>query len=947
MTKTSTLQCCRRRQQDTDIRIVQTNHIPEYLTPETDQHAKFCDNAIISSRYTWYNFVPKNLFEQFHNLANVYFALIAIVYVFANPVTSILTNLGPLAAVLIIIMIKDGVDDIMRHRRDRALNHIPVNVLHLDFIKNQTAQWITKKAEDLRVGDVIRCDRGEAFPCDIVLLASSNPSSEVNVTTANLDGETNIKKYFAVAKTQKTYGRVTDENWLFEQSDEQFEELAKQLLVKVECQSPCADLNRFEGRMSSGAWTDGEEQGQEEEIPLDSTNLALRGAKLANTDFVIGLVVYTGKETKLSLNGKQAKRKYSSREARSNVILLTFILSMIVLSVILAIVYAVLTADNNDKMWYMPPARQTRWEFVRSLFRFSILLNNLIPISLVLALEFQQIHIASTISRDRYMYDSSEDLSGRANNAQLADELGQVEFLFSDKTGTLTQNVMQLCTCALINSDASTELYKFSDSHFSYQHVKFCSNAIISSRYTWYNFVPKNLFEQFHNLANVFFALIAIMYVFADPTTSIWTNLGPLVAILALIMIKDGIEDIMRHRRDRALNHIPVNVLHLDFIKNQTAQWITKKAEDLRVGDVIRCDRGEAFPCDIVLLASSNPSSEVNVTTANLDGETNIKKYFAVAKTQKTYERVTDENWLFEQSGEQFEELAKQLLVKVECQSPCADLNRFEGRMSSGAWTDGEKQGQEEEIPLDSTNLALRGAKLANTDFVIGLVVYTGKETKLSLNGNQYKRKYSSREARSNVILLTFILSMIALSLIQTIVYAVLTTDNKDKMWYMPPARQTSYLIPISIVFTIEFQQLYIAFTISSDEHMYDSSEDLSGRANNAQLADELGQDGDLESSDASSFEISENNFRLNMRKWKRNISEPILEPKGQVEHMLTLFSLCHSVEVADNAGGVNTKIKYEQDQMRTNLSKCLRNHHDRLNDPLFIGDVDKEHWLD
>ncbi|KAA0183740.1 Phospholipid-transporting ATPase [Fasciolopsis buskii] len=468
MVKLSNCRCCRKNSRETDIRVVYTNNGPDYLIPEEDLHRKFCKNAIISSRYTWYNFVPKNLFEQFHNLANVFFALITFMYVFADPTTSIWTNLAPLAAILALIMIKDGIEDIMRHRRDRSLNHAPVDVLQLDFMQDQTAQWTTKKAQNLQVGDVIRCYRGQAFPCDIVLLASSNPSSEVNVTTVNLDGETNIKKYFAVAKTQNTYLRVTDEDWLFKQTGQAFDVLAKQLFVKIECQPPCADLTRFEGRMSCDAWAPGTadqvgDQRSEREVPLGFSNLALRGAKLANTDFVIGVVVYTGKETKLSLNSKQAKRKYTSREARSNIILLSFIVSMITLSLIFAIVYAVWTTQNWNKMWFIPPGRRTPWEFVRSLFRFITIFNYLIPISIIFTIEFQQMYIAFTISSDMQMYDPGEDLCGRANSAQVADELGQVEFLFSDKTGTLTQNVMQLCTCAVFALDESVEVYQIAE----------------------------------------------------------------------------------------------------------------------------------------------------------------------------------------------------------------------------------------------------------------------------------------------------------------------------------------------------------------------------------------------------------------------------------------------------------------------------------------------------
>ncbi|VDP66364.1 unnamed protein product [Echinostoma caproni] len=464
MPKSSCVCSCRRKRREKETRIVYANHGPEYLIPEADRKVKFCNNAIISSRYTWYNFVPKNLFEQFHNMANVFFAMISILYVFASPTTSIWSNLGPLMAILAIIMVKDGVEDILRHRRDRALNHIPVNVLEVNWT-DETVKWTQKKAMNLSVGDVIKCDRGKAFPCDIVLLASSNTTTEVNVTTANLDGESNIKKYFAVGETQTIYHQVANPDWLAGPNGALFSQLAKQLHVKVECQPPCADLTRFEGRMSSTLWD------TEEPIPLTFPNLALRGAKLANTEFVLGLVVYTGKDTKLSLNGKQAKRKYSSREARSNIILLSFIIAMIVISIIFGIVYTVWTSQNKANMWYLSNAPQTSWEFVQNVFRFIVIVNYLIPISIIFIIEFQQMYIAFTISSDLQMHDPVEDQASKANSAQVADELGQVEFLFSDKTGTLTQNVMQLRTCAVLHQNGTADVYEFAHAQSEYSSI--------------------------------------------------------------------------------------------------------------------------------------------------------------------------------------------------------------------------------------------------------------------------------------------------------------------------------------------------------------------------------------------------------------------------------------------------------------------------------------------
>ncbi|KAF8566484.1 hypothetical protein P879_04792 [Paragonimus westermani] len=424
-------------------RTIYVNQGPDFLLTGDETVTRFCSNAIISSRYTWINFVPKNLFEQFHNIANVFFAVITILYMFADASTSIWANLGPLIAIIAITMIKDGVEDILRHRRDRTLNHMTYQVLQLDSI-NRTISWVPKKAMSIKVGDVVMCERDQAFPCDMVVLASSLESSELNVTTANLDGETNIKKYYAVTRTQSIYSCYTPERITTATCVDQFDKISEQLYVRIDCQSPTADLGKFEGRLSTRADTD---------HPLTFHNLVLRGAKLRNTDFMIGATVYTGKETKLSLNGKQAKRKYSSREARSNIILLTFIISMFLLAIIFASVFISWTTFNQRSTWYIPKAKQTPWSFVQDVFRFIFILNYLIPISIIITLEFQQLLIAYLISSDLRMYSASEDLCAKANSAQLADELGQVEFLFSDKTGTLTQNVMRLCLCATVNSN--------------------------------------------------------------------------------------------------------------------------------------------------------------------------------------------------------------------------------------------------------------------------------------------------------------------------------------------------------------------------------------------------------------------------------------------------------------------------------------------------------------
>ncbi|OON16544.1 hypothetical protein X801_07642 [Opisthorchis viverrini] len=417
-------------------RTIFANHGPKCLLGDTEKMDTFCSNVIVTSQYNFYDFLPRNFIEQFHNMANVFFASILVLYGFTVAATNAWSNLGPLLALLTMTMIKDGVEDILRHRRDRQLNHRLVQLLEVDS-SGTNLHWVIKRAMDVRVGDVICCERDEAFPCDVIILASSNTSGVINLTTANLDGETNV--------TQPHYIKVAPNglNRCIRHCPNTPLELIKPLYVRVECEQPAADLTKFEGRLSTKFVQD---------IPLNASNLALRGAKLRNTDFLLGLVVYTGGDTKLSLNGKQVKRKYSTRSSKSNTIIVVFIIAMVFLSVCFAISFTFWTRLSKDTMWQIPTSPETRWEFVLSVFRFVFILSCLIPISIVITIEVQQLIMAYLISQDLNMYLPSEDLCAKANSAQMADELGQVEFLFSDKTGTLTRNSMCMRLCGLLES---------------------------------------------------------------------------------------------------------------------------------------------------------------------------------------------------------------------------------------------------------------------------------------------------------------------------------------------------------------------------------------------------------------------------------------------------------------------------------------------------------------
>lgn len=128
------------------------------------------------------------------------------------------------------------------------------------------------------------------------------------------------------------------------------------------------------------------------------------------------------------------------------------------------------------------------------------------------------------------------------------------------------------------------------------------------------------------------------------------------------------------------------------------------------VGDIIKIECGEAIPSDIFLLASSYQDGECYIDTKNLDGETNLKLKQALQTTVSfnTVDRL------------------KEMKGYIKCENPSANLSKFSGTFK----TEDVKQ----EIAINIEQLLIRGTILRNTDFVVGIVVYTGHETKSALN---------------------------------------------------------------------------------------------------------------------------------------------------------------------------------------------------------------------
>uniref|UniRef100_A0A8C9KIR6 Phospholipid-transporting ATPase n=1 Tax=Panthera tigris altaica TaxID=74533 RepID=A0A8C9KIR6_PANTA len=385
------------------------------------------DNRIVSSKYTFWNFIPKNLFEQFRRIANFYFLIIFLVQLIIDTPTSPVTSGLPLFFVITVTAIKQGYEDWLRHKADNAMNQCPVHFI-------QHGKLVRKQSRKLRVGDIVMVKEDETFPCDLIFLSSSRGDGTCHVTTASLDGESSHKTHYAV---QDTKGFHTEED-------------IDGLHATIECEQPQPDLYKFVGRIN--VYSD---RNDPVVRPLGSENLLLRGATLKNTEKIFGVAIYTGMETKMALNYQSKSQKRSAVEKSMNVFLIVYLCILVSKALINTVLKYVWQSEPfRDEPWYN---HKTESERQRNLFlraftdflAFMVLFNYIIPVSMYVTVEMQKFLGSYFITWDEDMFDEDTGEGPLVNTSDLNEELGQVEYVFTDKTGTLTENNMEFKECCI------------------------------------------------------------------------------------------------------------------------------------------------------------------------------------------------------------------------------------------------------------------------------------------------------------------------------------------------------------------------------------------------------------------------------------------------------------------------------------------------------------------
>ena len=464
----------------------------------------------------------KNLFQQFQRAANVYFLVIGclqldVFFPGLSP-THWSTTIGPLLVVLSINAAKEAVDDYGRHKSDAEVNARTVEVVRvtpgssrgdeptasrrvpdekdqknaiaespesaIQSIEHLNVRFERVKWRDLRVGDVARV-RGDAeIPADMLLVASSDPASLAYVETANLDGETNLKvKCVApIFAADPLDGATT-----FATDPLDAAKLVRALGgARLECEAPNNQLYKFEGKWIAGGREQSRTASRAEvssrEVGLSADNVLLRGSTLRNAKWALGVVIFTGGDTKLMRNATRAPRKTSRLERHMNVLVMCVGAFQTLVGLALAGAQrewlwrenpeaaaggSGTNAGANMRHWYLEPSGV--WPdvevadangFFTQFVRFVVLLNALIPISLYVTLELVKVIQCFLIARDRELYDAENDRRCGVRTTTLNEELGAVSCVLSDKTGTLTRNVMAFVKCSVagvVYGDENTE----------------------------------------------------------------------------------------------------------------------------------------------------------------------------------------------------------------------------------------------------------------------------------------------------------------------------------------------------------------------------------------------------------------------------------------------------------------------------------------------------------
>eukprot|EP01053_Blabericola_migrator_P005325 Blabericola_migrator_1__5324@NODE_272_length_10504_cov_138_380473_g227_i0_p1_GENE_NODE_272_length_10504_cov_138_380473_g227_i0NODE_272_length_10504_cov_138_380473_g227_i0_p1_ORF_typecomplete_len1787_score403_99PhoLip_ATPase_C/PF16212_5/1_7e04PhoLip_ATPase_C/PF16212_5/8e03PhoLip_ATPase_C/PF16212_5/2_1e37Hydrolase/PF00702_26/0_003Hydrolase/PF00702_26/7_3e20Hydrolase/PF00702_26/0_039E1E2_ATPase/PF00122_20/2_6e25E1E2_ATPase/PF00122_20/5_5e03PhoLip_ATPase_N/PF16209_5/3_9e15PhoLip_ATPase_N/PF16209_5/1 len=464
-------------------------HVKQVRTPPTQGNQAWnvmkWSNSIKTSQYTWWNFLLLNLFQQAIIPANAYFILMVILQLIPaiSDSTSFPTYLPPLAFVMAVTMIKDLWEDVQRHKSDRDENTRRTQILQ------HNGEWREAEWRDISPGDIVRVEADEVFPADMLMICCSDEFGIAYVETVQLDGETNMKtktatpelndlyahnmRALAEAKLQVTYGvpsaKLYNFNGVLESLKPDYDIAAANKLIKTMSKSRSSifgtltpvippergnsyQKSKLSMRTSSVMSPPAIDQDKKSTYVMGMAQFMWRGATLINTTWIAGIVVYTGHETRIFKNTRSRATKYSGLMTSYNYNAVSLLAMQLILCIVAGICYVADVIKTQDKAWYLQPESEREFQpgvgrayaFAVTFGRYILLLSYFIPITLLVQIEIARWFHGFFIAADNQALSEVTGARPNVSTLSILEDLGNVTHVFSDKTGTLTQNLMQL-----------------------------------------------------------------------------------------------------------------------------------------------------------------------------------------------------------------------------------------------------------------------------------------------------------------------------------------------------------------------------------------------------------------------------------------------------------------------------------------------------------------------
>ncbi|XP_068165950.1 phospholipid-transporting ATPase ID-like isoform X2 [Antennarius striatus] len=456
---------------------------------------KYATNAIKTSKYNFFTFLPLNLFEQFQRIANAYFLFLLVLQVIPQ-ISSLswFTTVVPLVLVLSVTAAKDATDDIA----DLLLlsSSEPLNLVYIETAELDGLVCIELSAVNVQIVHYLFCTCNSLSP--FCSGSFPHPSAHLLFSSSSICPpvfirETNLKVRQALTVT----GDLGDD----------IERLAD-FNGEVRCEPPNNRLDRFKGTLTYA----------DQKYPLDNEKILLRGCTLRNTEWCFGLVLFGGPETKLMQNCGKSTFKRTSIDRLMNVLVLCIFGFLAFMCTILAIGNYVWELNEGSNLTAFLP-RQNGNDAALSAFltfwSYVIILNTLVPISLYVSVEIIRLGNSFYIDWDSKMFYTRNNTPAEARTTTLNEELGQIKYVFSDKTGTLTQNIMTFNKCS-INGKCYGDIYDYTGQRLDItehtETVDFSFNTLADPRFVFHDHALVEAVKLENPEVHAFFRLLALCH---------------------------------------------------------------------------------------------------------------------------------------------------------------------------------------------------------------------------------------------------------------------------------------------------------------------------------------------------------------------------------------------------------------------------------------------------